>query len=183
MPVLTVDDVKVEVPEGTSLLDACRQAGAKIPTLCYLEGVQAIGACRLCLVEVEGAKTLVASCAQPAGDGMVVKTNTRRAREGRGAPCCELILSEHDGDCYTCMRSGDCELRQLAIDLHITDIPYEGEKTRRARRLHHARSRARHRQVRILPALRHRLQRDPGRGRALPAGPRLHHRHRPGLRQ
>jgi NADP-reducing hydrogenase subunit HndD len=130
MPVLTVDDVKVEVPEGTSLLDACRQAGAKIPTLCYLEGVQTIGACRLCLVEVEGAKTLVASCAQPAGDGMVVKTNTHRAREGRRAVL-ELLLSEHDGDCYTCTRSGDCELRQLSIDLHITDIPYAGEKTRK----------------------------------------------------
>ncbi len=130
MPVLTVDDIKVEVPEGTTLLDACRQAGAKIPTLCYLEGVQTIGACRLCLVEVEGARTLVASCAQPADDGMVVRTNTHRAREGRRAVL-ELLLSEHDGDCQTCVRSGDCELRQLAIDLHITDIPYAGEKTRK----------------------------------------------------
>ena len=62
MPTLTVDAIKVEVPEGTSVLDACRQVGAKVPTLCYLEGVQAIGACRLCLVEIEGARTLVASC-------------------------------------------------------------------------------------------------------------------------
>ena len=113
MPVLTVDDIKVEVPEGTTLLDACRQAGANIPTLCYLEGVQAIGACRVCLVEVEGAKTLVASCVQPATEGMVVHTNSSRARRGRRAVV-ELLLSEHDGDCQTCDRSADCELRSLA---------------------------------------------------------------------
>ena len=63
MPTLTIDDIKVEVPEGTTILQAARQAGVQIPTLCYLEDVQAIGACRVCLVEVEGARTLVASCA------------------------------------------------------------------------------------------------------------------------
>ncbi len=82
MPILTIDNIKVEVPEGTSVLDACRQAGAKVPTLCYLEDVQAIGACRVCLVEVEGAKTLVASCAQPAADGMVVHTSPPRGPPG-----------------------------------------------------------------------------------------------------
>jgi len=130
MPVLTVDDIKVEVPEGTSLLDACRQAGAKIPTLCYLEGVQTIGACRLCLVEVEGARTLVASCAQPATEGMVVKTTSSRARRGRRAVL-ELLLSEHDGDCQTCARSADCELRNLALQMGIDEISYPGEKTRK----------------------------------------------------
>jgi NADP-reducing hydrogenase subunit HndD len=129
MPVLTVDDIKVEVPEGTSLLDACRQAGAHIPTLCYLEGVQAIGACRLCLVEVEGAKTLVASCVQPATDGMVVHTTSSRARRGRRAVL-ELLLSEHAGDCQSCVRSADCELRRLAEQLNIDEITYEGERTR-----------------------------------------------------
>ncbi len=112
MPVLTVDDIKVEVPEGTSLLDACRQAGARIPTLCYLEGVQAIGACRLCLVEVEGARTLVASCVQPVTDGMVVHTTSPRVRRGRRTVL-ELLLSEHAGDCQSCVRSADCELRTL----------------------------------------------------------------------
>jgi iron-only hydrogenase group A len=130
MPVLTVDDIKVEVPEGTSLLDACRQAGANIPTLCYLEGVQTIGACRLCLVEVEGAKTLVASCAQPATEGMVVHTTSSRARRGRRAVL-ELLLSEHAGDCQTCIRSADCELRGLAEQLNIDEITYAGEKTRK----------------------------------------------------
>ena len=130
MPTLTIDDTKVEVPEGTSLLEACRQAGARIPTLCYLEGVQAIGACRLCLVEVEGARTLVASCVHPATDGMVVRTATPRVRRSRRAVL-ELLLSEHDGDCQSCVRNGDCELRTLAQELGIDSLSYEGEKTRR----------------------------------------------------
>ncbi len=130
MPVLTIDDIKVEVPEGTTLLDACRQAGARVPTLCYLEGVQCIGACRVCLVEVEGARTLVASCAQPATNGMVVKTNSPRVRKGRQTVV-ELLLSEHDGDCQSCGRNGDCELRQLAYDLGIDKITYQGERTRK----------------------------------------------------
>ncbi len=130
MPSLTVDGMKVEVPESASVLQACRQAGAKVPTLCHLEGHPAIGACRLCLVELEGARSLVASCTQPATDGMVVHTNTPRARRARHAVL-ELILSEHDGDCYACVRSGDCELRQLALDLHVVEISYEGERTRK----------------------------------------------------
>ena len=130
MPTLIVDDVKVEVPEGTTVLAACRQAGASIPTLCYLEGVQAIGACRLCLVEIEGAKTLVASCTQPVADNMVVHTNTARARRARRAVL-ELLLSEHDGNCQSCVRSGDCELRALAYQMGVDEITYEGEKTRK----------------------------------------------------
>jgi NADP-reducing hydrogenase subunit HndD len=113
MPTLTIDDIKVEVPEGTTVLQAARQAGVKIPTLCYLDDLQSIGACRVCLVEVEGARTLVASCSQPATDGMVVKTNTGKVRDGRQMVV-ELLLSEHDGDCQTCGRSADCELRTLA---------------------------------------------------------------------
>ena len=130
MPTLTIDNTKVEVPEGTSVLAACRQAGAKVPTLCYLENVQTIGACRVCLVEIEGAKTLVASCAQPAADGMVVHTASPKARRGRRTVV-ELLLSEHDGDCQTCNRSGDCELRTLAQELGITELEYTGEKTAR----------------------------------------------------
>ena len=128
MPTLTIDDIKVEVPEGTTVLQAARQAGVKIPTLCYLDDVQSIGACRVCLVEVEGARTLVASCSQPATDGMVVKTNTGKVRDGRQMVV-ELLLSEHDGDCKVCGRSADCELRTLADDLGIGDLRYEGEKT------------------------------------------------------
>jgi len=130
MPTLTVDGIKAEVSDDATVLDACRQVGAKVPTLCYLEGVQAIGACRLCLVEIEGARTLVASCTQPAAEGMVVHTNTPRVRRARHAVL-GLILSEHDGDCYTCVRNGDCELRRLALDLHVVDITYQGERTRK----------------------------------------------------
>ena len=128
MPTLTVDDIKVEVPDGTTILQAARQAGSKVPSLCYLEDVQTIGACRVCLVEVEGAKALVASCAAPVGEGMVVKTNSPLARKGRQTVV-ELLLSEHDGNCQTCARSADCELRMLARDLGIDEIRYEGDKT------------------------------------------------------
>ncbi|MBN1630542.1 MAG: (2Fe-2S)-binding protein, partial [Thermoleophilia bacterium] len=130
MPTLTVDDVEVEVPAGASVLEACRRAGASVPSLCYLEGREAIGACRLCMVEVEGAKTLVASCAQLASEGMVVLTSTPRVRRARRAVL-ELLLSEHNGDCYTCVRSGDCELRRLSYALGIDRISYQGERARK----------------------------------------------------
>jgi iron-only hydrogenase group A len=130
MPIVTVDNTKVEVPVGTTVLDACRQAGSRVPTLCYLQGVQAIGACRVCVVEVEGSRTLVASCAMPVSDGMVVRTNTSRVRKARRTVV-ELILSEHDGDCQTCVRSSDCELRLLALELGIDEISYQGEKTKK----------------------------------------------------
>ncbi|MFH0964974.1 MAG: NADH-dependent [FeFe] hydrogenase, group A6 [Planctomycetota bacterium] len=128
MAKLTIDNIGVEVPEGTSVLDACRKAGVRVPTLCYLEGVQAIGACRVCLVEIEGAKTLVASCVMPAGEGMKVFTNTKRVREARRTVV-ELILSAHDGDCQTCDRNDDCELQAVARELGIREVRYPGEKT------------------------------------------------------
>jgi NADP-reducing hydrogenase subunit HndD len=127
MPSLTIDNVKVQVPEQTTILDAARQAGVQIPTLCYLKDVQAIGACRVCLVEVQGARTLIASCAQPVNEGMVIKTNSRRVREGRRTVV-ELLLSEHSGDCQTCLRSEDCELRRLSLELGIKEIRYPGQR-------------------------------------------------------
>ena len=128
MPTLTIDNKKIEVPEGTILLEAARQVGIHIPTLCYLENVQAIGACRVCLVEVEGAKTLVTSCVTPAEEGMKVKTNTRRVRDARRTVV-ELILSDHEGDCQTCDRNGDCELQSLAQELGIREIGFPGQKS------------------------------------------------------
>jgi NADP-reducing hydrogenase subunit HndD len=127
MPSLTIDNFEVRVEEQTTILDAARQAGVRIPTLCYLKDVQAIGACRICLVEVQGARTLVASCATPISEGMVVKTNTQRVRAGRRAVM-ELLLSEHVGDCQTCLRSNDCEFRRLASDLGIKEVRFEGEQ-------------------------------------------------------
>lgn len=130
MPKLTIDNIPVEVSNGATILDAAKKAGIRIPTLCYLEGVQAIGACRVCLVEVEGAKTLVASCVMPASDGMKVFTNTRRVREARRMVV-ELLLSDHEGDCQTCDRNDDCELQAVARELGIRKVTYEGEKGKR----------------------------------------------------
>ncbi|MFW5813574.1 MAG: [FeFe] hydrogenase, group A, partial [Fibrobacterota bacterium] len=124
---LTINNTAVSVPEGTTILEASKKAGIKIPTLCYLEGVQSIGACRVCVVEVEGAKALCASCVTPATEGMKVHTNTKRVRDARRLVV-ELLLSEHDGNCQTCDRNEDCELRTIAHELGIEDIRFEGEK-------------------------------------------------------
>jgi iron-only hydrogenase group A len=124
---LTIDNKPIEVPEGTSVLEAAKTAGIRIPTLCYLEDVQAIGACRLCLVEIEKAKTLVASCVMPVADGMNVHTNTKRVRDVRRLVV-ELLLSEHAGNCQTCDRNNDCELQTVAFELGIKEITYEGKK-------------------------------------------------------
>ena len=130
MPRLTIDGAPVETADGATILEAARQAGIKIPTLCYLEKVQAIGACRLCLVEVEGAKTLVTSCVMPAAEGMQVRTNTKRVREARRMVA-ELLLSDHEGDCQTCSRSADCEFQAVMSELGIRDVTYRGEKSRK----------------------------------------------------
>jgi iron only hydrogenase large subunit-like protein len=118
------------VPEGTTILAASKKAGIRIPTLCFVEGLKAIGACRVCVVELEGARNLVASCSMPVGRGMKVLTNTRRVREARRAVV-ELLLSEHHGECQTCDRSEDCELQALAAELGIREVVYTGEKTRK----------------------------------------------------
>jgi NADH dehydrogenase/NADH:ubiquinone oxidoreductase subunit G len=131
MPKLTIDNTPVEVPEGTTILEAARKMGFRIPTLCYLEKIQAIGACRVCMVELEGAKTLTASCVMPVADGMKVRTNTRRVREARRMAV-ELILSEHEGNCQICDRNNDCELQSLAYEMDIHSITYEGGKTNAA---------------------------------------------------
>jgi iron-only hydrogenase group A len=128
MPNLTINNIAIEVPNGTTILEAARKAGIKIPTLCYLENVQAIGACRVCLVEIEGAKALTASCVMPVSDGMKVHTNTKRVREARRTVV-ELLLSDHDGECQTCDRNEDCELQALARELGIHEITYPGEKS------------------------------------------------------
>ena len=117
----------MDVPEGTTILHAARQAGIKIPTLCHVEGLQTIGACRICVVELEDARNLVASCSMPVAKGMKVHTNTRRVREARRMVV-ELLLSEHNGECQTCDRSEDCELQALAAELGIREIAFAGEK-------------------------------------------------------
>jgi len=130
MPALTIDNRKIQVPAGTNLLEAARMAGVRIPSLCYLKDVQAIGSCRVCLVEVKGAKALVPSCVTVVTEGMEVQTNSPRARGARRTMV-ELILSDHEGDCQTCDRSADCELSAIASDLGIRQITYAGAKSRR----------------------------------------------------
>ncbi len=127
---LTIDNNAISVKEGTTVLEACKQIGISIPTLCYLEKVQAIGACRVCLVEVDGVKDLVASCVMPVSEKMVVHTNNRRVREARKVVV-ELLLSEHEGDCQTCERNEDCELQNIAHDLGIRKLHYPGAKATR----------------------------------------------------
>jgi len=101
-----------------------------IPTLCHLEGHEAKGACRVCLVAVEGAKNLVASCATPVNEGMKISTNSKPVRQARKFVV-EMLLSEHDGDCKVCTRNEDCELKQLAFEMGITDLRFVGTKTQR----------------------------------------------------
>ncbi len=128
MVTITVDGVKVTVPKNYTVLEAAKAAGIDIPTLCFMKEVNEIGACRVCLVEVEGSRGLQASCVFPVAEGMAVKTNTRQLRDARKATV-ELILSNHNRECLTCHRNRNCELQTLAEELNITEIPFEGEKT------------------------------------------------------
>ena len=123
---LTIDNIPVTVPQGTTILEAARAAGIKIPSLCFLKDINEIGACRICVVEVKGARSLVASCVYPVNEGMVVYTNTERVRHSRRLTM-ELILSNHRMDCLTCPRNTNCELRQLASDLGIDMVRYAGD--------------------------------------------------------
>ena len=123
-----INGAEITAPEGTTVLEAARMHHIDIPTLCYLKGVNQIGACRMCLVEIKGAKALQASCVYPVADGIEVLTNSARVREARRVNL-ELILSNHNRECTTCVRSENCELQKLAKDLGVQDIPFEGEKS------------------------------------------------------
>ena len=124
---ITIDSRKLQVPKNFTILEAARQANIEIPTLCFLKDINEIGACRMCLVEIEGARSLQAACVSPVGEGMVIKTNSPKVREARKVTL-ELILSDHDRKCLTCVRSENCELQKLAKDLNITGIRFEGQK-------------------------------------------------------
>lgn len=125
---LTINGKAVTVPEGTTILEAAKANGIHIPTLCYLENVHRYGGCRICVVEVKGSKALVASCMVAVSDGMVVETNSERARKARKLNC-ELILSDHPQDCLSCARSGNCELQTLANNLGLDRARFKGERS------------------------------------------------------
>ena len=125
---LTIDGREVEAEKGMNILEAARQAGIEIPSLCYLRHINEVGSCRVCLVEVEikGAKTLQASCVYPVSEGLVVHTSSPRVRRVRKTMV-ELLLSDHHRECTTCIRNLNCELQNLADNLGIRNIKYTGE--------------------------------------------------------
>ena len=120
---LTINGQTVQVPAGTTILEAAEKAGIKIPTLCYLKDINEIAACRMCVVEVEGSDRLAAACDTPVEEGLVVHTNTPKVRKARRVNM-ELLLSQHASYCSTCIRSGNCPLQKLANDLNIHEMPY-----------------------------------------------------------
>ena len=123
---LKINGKSVEVKEGTTILDAASEAGIMIPTLCFLKGINEIGACRVCVVEVKDCAKLVTACNNEVWDGMEVFTNSPKVRESRRNNV-ELILSQHDCKCATCVRSGNCSLQTIANDLGILNLPFEIE--------------------------------------------------------
>ena len=126
---IKINGMDVAAPKGSTILEAAKLAGIDIPTLCYLKDINEIGACRICIVEVKGAKSLVASCVYPINDGMEVWTNSPKVLNSRKRTL-QLILSNHDRKCLSCVRSGNCELQHLCKALHVDDENYyEGEKT------------------------------------------------------
>ena len=120
---LTIDKIQVQAPKGTTILDAAASVGIMIPKLCFLKGINEIGACRVCVVELVGKDTLVAACNTQVEEGMEVLTHSQKAMNARRTNV-ELILSQHDYRCATCVRSGNCELQTVANDLDIFELPF-----------------------------------------------------------
>ena len=117
---IKINNMPLSVPKGISILEAARMAGIEIPTLCYLKKINEIGACRICMVEVKGARSLVTACVYPVNEGMEIFINTERVRKSRKMTL-ELILSTHDRKCLSCVRSGTCELQQLCKEFGVDD--------------------------------------------------------------
>ena len=129
---LWIDDEKVEIKKGKTVLEAAKKIGIDIPTLCYLEEINEIGACRMCIVEDAETGEIKASCITPAVDGMKIKSNSNKIRKTRKMNL-EFLLSNHTIDCPTCIKNDRCELRLLAEKLGIRDNRFEGVKTEYAR--------------------------------------------------
>ena len=124
---IKINGMPLSVPNGISILEAARYAGIEIPTLCFLKDINEIGACRICMVEVKGARNLVTACVFPVAEGMEIFTNTEKVRRSRKTTL-ELILSTHDKKCLTCVRSGNCELQKLCKEFGVDNADeYKGE--------------------------------------------------------
>lgn len=124
---LWIDDVEVTVPEGSTILQAAHSINIDVPSLCYHPDLSTVGACRVCVVEVEGQRNPVPSCSFPVGEGMKVKTSSALLRRLR-RDLVELLLDNHPMDCQTCVRNGTCELQRLAYDLGVRERLFEGER-------------------------------------------------------
>lgn len=124
---ITINGIKASVPKNYTVLQAAKSLGINIPTLCYLKDINEIGACRMCVVEVERARSLQASCVLPVGEGMVVKTNSPRVRTARKT-ILELLLARHNRDCLTCSKNLSCELQKLCEELGVKEVPFEPYK-------------------------------------------------------
>jgi predicted molibdopterin-dependent oxidoreductase YjgC len=125
---LTIDAKKVYAKPGSTILEAARENGIYIPTLCYDSDLTPFGGCRICLVEVEGIPKLLASCVTPIVEKMIVYTTSERIRQARKTNL-ELILSDHPGDCLTCEKNGQCMLQELAYEYQVADIRFMGEQS------------------------------------------------------
>lgn len=123
---ITIDSVEVKVKQGTTILEAAKKAGIDIPTLCYLKDINEIGACRMCLVEVEGVRGYKAACVYPVEDGMVIRTNTKELIDTKRT-ILELILSSHQKTCLTCVRNTNCKLQDLCKRFGVKELEYEGQ--------------------------------------------------------
>lgn len=121
---LRIDGKEIQVLKGTTILDAARSHGIEIPTLCYLKDINDIGACRVCLVELKGKERLITACNNVVEEGMEIQTNSPKVRRARMTNV-RLILSQHDCNCPTCVRSGNCSLQKMANDLGVIRVPYE----------------------------------------------------------
>ena len=126
---LKINNIPVEVPEGSTILEAAKAVGINIPTLCYLKDINEIGACRICVCEVKGARSLVAACVYPVNEGMEVFTNTEKVRKSRKTTL-ELLLSNHKKECLSCIRSTNCELQKLSNEYGCDENRFQGEKSK-----------------------------------------------------
>ncbi|MEG0484386.1 MAG: NADH-dependent [FeFe] hydrogenase, group A6 [Oscillospiraceae bacterium] len=126
---IKINNVPYDVDAGCTILEAAHAAGVEIPTLCYLKDINAIGACRICVVEVKGARGLVTACVYPVTDGMEIFTNTEKVQKARKTNL-ELVLSTHDQNCLSCVRSTDCELQKLCRDYGVNGMRFIGSRPR-----------------------------------------------------
>src|SRR5690554_3028821 len=123
---IKINGIKVEVQPHMTILQAARKAGIDIPALCSMEGIHEIGSCRICVVEVKGARTLMPACITRVEEGMEVFTHTAKVRRARKT-ILELILSDHPEECLICAKNNQCELQKLAMQMNVQKIRYEGE--------------------------------------------------------